>query len=633
MKTCSKCNLSYDDDKKFCRKCGGSLISEYQIDPKEIAKKTVLEDRLKVDPLSLELLHEYAQFLFNNLLFKESITVSLKILALNEKDITAQELLFKSYNKLKLYKDASEIGEKLHTENPTDIFLLEELANLAKNLGNSEKAITYYDKIITLKSTDSKALYNKALILINKNQFEKVIEIFKSIYQADGPNDRIINIYVGIDKALNGDFQSSINLLNHFLIDDNIDRNDISNNRGILYFAFSLSQSRKNSLEIFQLIRKIELNILSKNYQAQDEQVLSKTLLFISEPLLNEAIAGPDALQKIEYIENTFLNTDYFTKNTNLIISEIWFNLGLKLVELKNYEKSLKFLKVSYELNPNENKYAEEYAEIKRKLEVESRKKKTKINISIITFIIVIISIFAIWAYNNFQENKAFELANEERTFSSYKSYLNKYPNGKYLKLAKERINNIIPLDIDCNVYHTVTIGTQVWMVENLKTTKYNDGTTIPNIAEKTEWNNLTIGAWCNYDNGTGNIYGKLYNWYAVNTGKLAPAGWHVATDVEWTALTTYLGGEMVGDKLKEMGTIRWLGHNEATNETGFSALPGGQRYNGNFIGGDNYGTWWSSTESEDTTAWCRMLFTDRSVGKFKYSKNYGCSVRCIRDL
>jgi len=93
MKTCTKCHLSYDDDKKFCKKCGSQLVSENSIDPKNLARKTVLEDRLKMDPLNLELLHEYAQFLFNNLLFKETISFSLKIQAINEEDELAKELL------------------------------------------------------------------------------------------------------------------------------------------------------------------------------------------------------------------------------------------------------------------------------------------------------------------------------------------------------------------------------------------------------------------------------------------------------------------------------------------------------------------------------------------------------------
>jgi len=147
--------------------------------------------------------------------------------------------------------------------------------------------------------------------------------------------------------------------------------------------------------------------------------------------------------------------------------------------------------------------------------------------------------------------------------------------------------------DQDGNVYKTVTIGTQTWMAENLRTTKYNDGTIIPNVIDGEEWTIQTTGVYCTYNNtfNTDTIvaYGHLYNWYTVNTGLLAPEGWHVPTDAEWTTLTDYLGGEdIAGAKLKETGITHWNRPNEleTTNETGFTALPGGYR---NFIGGAFY--------------------------------------------
>jgi uncharacterized protein (TIGR02145 family) len=193
--------------------------------------------------------------------------------------------------------------------------------------------------------------------------------------------------------------------------------------------------------------------------------------------------------------------------------------------------------------------------------------------------------------------------------------------------------------DIDGNVYYTVTIGTQVWMVENLKTTKYRNGEAIPNVTDATSWNNLTTGAYCNYDNNSGNstTFGRLYNWYAVNDSRnIAPYGWHVPTDAECTTLTTYLGGESVaGGKLKEAGTSHWISPNTgATNETGFTALPGGYRYNyGAFYGIGYNGYWWSSTEDDTLNAWYRyMYYADGHVIRSNISKISGFSVRCVRD-
>ena len=196
--------------------------------------------------------------------------------------------------------------------------------------------------------------------------------------------------------------------------------------------------------------------------------------------------------------------------------------------------------------------------------------------------------------------------------------------------------------DIDGNVYLTVTIGTQVWMVENLKTTRYNDGTAIPLVADTTVWGTyLASPGYCWYNNDPAtykNLYGALYNWYTVNTGKLAPTGWHVPTDSEWTVLYAYLYGKSVaGGYLKESGTVHWASPNTgASNETGFSALPGGFRYggNGSFYGIDTIGSWWSATSFvANSESWSYYLHYNTE----DISRNYegigdGYSVRCIKN-
>lgn len=212
--------------------------------------------------------------------------------------------------------------------------------------------------------------------------------------------------------------------------------------------------------------------------------------------------------------------------------------------------------------------------------------------------------------------------------------------NGKTTAIFNSSVTYGTMTDQDGNVYKTVTIGTQTWMAENLRTTKYNDGTAIPFVTASSEWGNLSTGAYCNYrnTNNTDTIatFGRLYNWYAVNTGKLAPTGWHVPTDAEWTTLTTYLGGESVaGGKLKETGTTHWDSPNTgATNETGFTALPGGGRHtNGSFYDIGYYGYWLSTTEYDTYNAWYRfMSYYYSYVYRNSFNKEFGISVRCVRD-
>ena len=213
------------------------------------------------------------------------------------------------------------------------------------------------------------------------------------------------------------------------------------------------------------------------------------------------------------------------------------------------------------------------------------------------------------------------------------------------LSVTISDINGEQVRDRDGNVYHTVTIGTQVWMVENLKTTRLNDGTEIPWVTDNAAWGILTTPGydWYNNDEATyKNTYGALYNWFTVNTGKLAPTGWHVPTDAEWTILTTYLGGETIaGGKMKSTGTIEagtglWYSPNTgATNSSGFTALPGGIRLsNGGFGNLTLTAPFWSSTEYSYTLAWfLGLLYIDETV--YRSSGNYktcGLSVRCVQD-
>jgi len=175
-------------------------------------------------------------------------------------------------------------------------------------------------------------------------------------------------------------------------------------------------------------------------------------------------------------------------------------------------------------------------------------------------------------------------------------------------------------------------------MAENLRTSKYNDGSSIPLVIDNTEWSNLYSPGYCWYDNDPDsykNTYGALYNWYTINTGKLAPKGWHVPTDAEWTTLTTYLGGESVaGGKLKEVGFIHWSGNEGATNETGFTALPGGDRdYTGRYMRIGYYGTWQTSSLYVSGKGLYRLMYNNQaSITQNSSSIQNGYSVRCLKD-
>jgi uncharacterized protein (TIGR02145 family) len=206
--------------------------------------------------------------------------------------------------------------------------------------------------------------------------------------------------------------------------------------------------------------------------------------------------------------------------------------------------------------------------------------------------------------------------------------------------------------DSDGNIYNTVKIGTQVWMAENLKTTKYSDGTTIPNVTVNATWETLTTPAYCWYNNDIANKqgYGALYNWYTIDAStngnkKVCPTGWHVPSDDEWKTMESYLGmnqtelnntewrGTTEGGKLKATGVSHWTSPNTgATNETGFNALPAGARTN-DFYNLGNYANFWTTTLYDANLAlWRGLRYDGSTIRRVGYSKLAGLSIRCIKD-
>jgi len=204
--------------------------------------------------------------------------------------------------------------------------------------------------------------------------------------------------------------------------------------------------------------------------------------------------------------------------------------------------------------------------------------------------------------------------------------------------------------DIDGNVYQTITIGSQVWMKENLKVTHYRNGDPIPNVLELSAWTALSSGAYCNYDNDTtvAAVYGRLYNWYAINDSRnIAPEGWHAATEEDWQQLEVSIGispatvdsmgnhGTDEAGALKEADTTHWRSPNTgATNESGFTALPAGGRDVGtDFLALHECSFFWSCEEYDDDDALLRTMWYDESyLSRDPCQKEDGFSVRCVRD-
>jgi uncharacterized protein (TIGR02145 family) len=228
------------------------------------------------------------------------------------------------------------------------------------------------------------------------------------------------------------------------------------------------------------------------------------------------------------------------------------------------------------------------------------------------------------------------------------KYYVRAYAkNSAWTVYGEEEIFNTKLADVEGNLYNTVTIGTQVWMAENLRTTKYNNNSAIPNVTNNTTWANLSTAAYCWYNNDIANkpTFGALYNWYAINAGELCPTAWHVPTDEEFNALEVYLGlapdqidvwGWRGTDQGTQMKNITgWDAGGNGTNSSGFTAMPGGYRYGatGAFYLPTSITYWWNSTEHDADRGWYRRLDSSRSdIYKASTSKKGGKYIRCLKD-
>jgi len=195
-----------------------------------------------------------------------------------------------------------------------------------------------------------------------------------------------------------------------------------------------------------------------------------------------------------------------------------------------------------------------------------------------------------------------------------------------------------VDVAMDGYTYDVVLIGSQCWFSENLRTTEYRNGANIPEVTSSGTWTSTNSGARCNYGNAASNVatYGRLYNWFAVNTGLLCPSGWHVPTDGEWTALEDYITSQgfagTEGTALKS--TTGWSNNGNGTDDFGFSALPGGYRIHnsGSFSSAGSFGTWLSSSPY-GFGAWYRALDNGSSdIIRNHYSIRAGYSVRCLKD-
>ena len=244
------------------------------------------------------------------------------------------------------------------------------------------------------------------------------------------------------------------------------------------------------------------------------------------------------------------------------------------------------------------------------------------------------------------RDNLFFNAAKNSGNTSEIQSFIDRFPNSNYNERAVKVLDSISIgarlgkglFDIDGNKYKTVIIGNQEWMAENLRTSKYTNGKPIPNLSKNDQWNSLNIGGCSMYNHLQNNnlSYGRLYNWYAVNTGNLCPSGWYVPSNDDWNELIEFIGGEDdAGGKLKESGLNLWQSPNEGgTNNTLFKAKPAGYRDANGYFGSLGNGSYWwtSSGYNENGASYFEVKYDHGKVESNSTDERYGFSVRCIKS-
>jgi len=391
MKTCPKCNLSYPDEKKFCKNCGGALNVEPTLDPKDIAYKSVYEDKLKINPLDTTLLREYAQFLFNKLLFKDAITVLLKVLAIDENDSFAPGLLYQSYMKIDKLVDALEIGEKLLQAKPEDVFLLSDLADIAIEMGQNENALRYLENIIKIKPKDKEAWIRKADLLNKASNKEEAIAAWITVYNIDSIHP-LAALYTGIITCNNKDFQTTIKIIEPII--EKIE-NPKEKNLAYLYFAYSLLKVNDfDAKTLPSALKQIDFKEFENNTNSDIKGILAEIFIYqgnrrILENNFDAAIDLFKTSQKYNDTETCRKNiAEAYFKNANLK-----FKNKLTTEAKENIEKAI----VLFPENA-------EYKTFIEKLTKEGKKKKRKM-IIIAVFSIFILGLIALLA-NNYINNK-----------------------------------------------------------------------------------------------------------------------------------------------------------------------------------------------------------------------------------
>ena len=445
MKTCPKCKTEYPDDKKFCKSCGAQLVSSIEDNPKYSAKKIVLEEKIKSEPLNVTLLFEFARLLIENNSFEEAILTLYKILAIDENDFSAQKLLFQSLKAAGKPNEAAEIGYKLTEILPNDINLLKEVSLLALNKRDNNKALEYCDKIIKIDPNNKNAWKNKATLLFELKMEKDAVIAWDRVYNIDNTDLDAI-LYLGISKAKKTEYSKTKSFIEPII--GKLEDSSYKQFLALVYlvYAYTFLQQKENIIS--DLYSKI---IDTNNTDWFDNEInilLCEVALFLGQKELDKENFN----EALSYFENIGEFGDIGKRNKLCALT--YYKMGNEYYDKSDFANAEYYLNESLKLDEANSEAKDKYLEItnKSKIAKEKKKKSKIIKLSIAIFIIVIlvifIKIYLSYAHIN-NEGKVWKNAMQLNTIVAYQNYLKEYPDAKYKSKA---MLNIIGLTKGTNI-------------------------------------------------------------------------------------------------------------------------------------------------------------------------------------
>ncbi|MGE5458675.1 MAG: FISUMP domain-containing protein, partial [Methanococcaceae archaeon] len=584
MKICQNCKSEYSDDKRFCKFCGTQLLSVREADPKYAARKMVLEEKIKADPLNISFLLEFAHLLIENTLFDEALFILYRILAIEENNFQAQQLLFSSLKATGKENEAAEIGYKLVELVPDNIDLLLEVSSLAEKKKDYNRALEFINNFIKIKPGHKEAWKNKAVLLCKINNRQESFIAWGKVYQLD-PTDLDAKLYLGIEATEKGEYLKARTLIESLIF--NTEENSLKHFLALVYLDYVYIHSNQDEKIISDTYSKI--NEIANTDWISDEinSLLSEIALFLG----HKALDKEDFNNALSYFKSVKEYGEEVKSKEACALT--YYKMSAEYLVKEDSENAAYYISESLKIDPDNSEAKEKYSEILSKINAIKNRKRKK-NIAILSFIALCILALIYLTIKKIQsenEKNVWEKAEQKNTFDSYAGYLSLYPDGEYCSQAKMNKEKFTFTDKrDGKQYKTIIIGNKIWLGQNL------------NYETKS-------GSWYyNNDPANGEKYGRLYTWDAAKAA--CPAGWHLPSMDEFKSLIREVNNN--GNLLKVVGEENNSGAGE--NGIGFSAVLGGSRGGGgDFWELGRIAKFWSSTKYWDQNVEVLTLYRDNN--------------------